>query len=774
MSISRVLLLGAVAASVWAGDESRGPAAVECVAGKGSYAVVVSRATHGDAVWRQVVEALRTKHEASVIVYPNCVWEARAALRRLFPRYACFVVRPEEAGRDFVVTVHRLTRQLDDDPYTDVLWGILTGYEAADALRIAQLKEPLVITRGAAGTGMNLDVFDAGCVYSEGERGVMWEKKLGGPVERKTVEPDTTQALVDAFNTFQTQLFLTSGHATTKDWQIGYSYKNGQFRCRDGQLFGLDLQGKVHPIQSPNPKVFLPVGNCLIGWIPERDCMALAMMRTGGVAQMIGYTVPTWHGFGGWGLKDLFVDLPGRTSLAEAFYVNTQALIHRLVTEFPGSVGVNCEAFDLEKDPHLLGKLAWKHGLVDPATRQLRSRDELGLLWDRDTVAFYGDPAWDARLKPRPLPWETRLAEKDGVYTFELVAHAKSGRSRPPLHFLPHRVQDVKVIEGAEYEPLITDNFLLLPKPAEFEQGKTYRVVFRARPATPDASAGAAVKEAVARLPAEYQAAVAQALDRAWPNEAQLIAAIRAVKPEHREGLAFLLANMPDRDLRSLSKGFLVENIELAYRARDEAPWGKSLPKELFLNYVLPYASVNERRDHWRKDFHERFLPLVRDCKTSGEAALRLNQKVFEVLGVKYHPTQRPKPDQSPSESIKAGVASCTGLSILLIDACRAAAVPARFVGTPQWVGREGNHSWVEVWDREWHFLGAAEATPLDQTWFAEPAEKADPTKVEHRIYAVSFARTPIVFPLVWNPFLDEVRAVDVTSFYTTRRRATP
>jgi hypothetical protein len=45
---------------------------------------------------------------------------------------------------------------------------------------------------------------------------------------------------------------------------------------------------------------------------------------------------------------------------------------------------------------------------------------------------------------------------------------------------LPHRVKDVRIIEGADFAPLITDNFLLLAKPTKFEKGKTYKVVFRA------------------------------------------------------------------------------------------------------------------------------------------------------------------------------------------------------------------------------------------------------------------------------------------------------
>ncbi len=471
MMLTRVVLVCALAMP-WAVRAGTAEPTVRYVVGRGSYAVVVSAATHGQAEWTAVVDALRAKHDASVIVYPGSVSDAKAALADVFPRHACFVARPEEAGRQLVVDVHRLTRRLDADPYTDCLWGIVTGYEAADALRIAKHAEPLVVRKGAAGTGLNLDVFDAGRWFSEGQKGVMWEKAEGGKPEKKTVPQDTTKRLVETFNDFKTDLFVTSGHATPRDWQIGYSYKNGQFRCKDGQLFGLDMQKKVHPIQSPNPKVYLPVGNCLMGRIPRRDCMAIAFMRTGGVHQMLGYTVLTWYGYMGWGVKDLFIGQPGRYTLAEAFYANNQALVHQLATRFPDKAGVDFESFDLERDRRLLGKLAAKHGL--------KGKDPLGLLWDRDTVAFYGDPAWEARLAPRPLAWEQALTETDGVYTFKLTASRDAKPKRPPVILFPHRVKDVRIITGAELEPVVTDNFLLLPKPAEFEKGKTYEVVFKA------------------------------------------------------------------------------------------------------------------------------------------------------------------------------------------------------------------------------------------------------------------------------------------------------
>jgi len=279
------------------------------------------------------------------------------------------------------------------------------------------------------------------------------------------------------------------------------------------------------------------------------------------------------------------------------------------------------------------------------------------------------------------------------------------------------------------------------------------------------------IEKAVKLLPEKYREESAKALTNAGENKKELIAAINSVKEPHREAIGFLLTNMPERDLKELKMSFIVENIEYAYKARETTSWGKAIPDEIFLNYVLPYANLNERRDNWRKDFYEKFLPVVKKCKTMSEAVLKLNKEVFEILKVKYHPTKRPKPDQSPYESIEAGFASCTGLSILLIDACRAVCIPARITGTPMWSDNSGNHNWVEVWDKIWYFIGSSEQTPLNKTWFVDKAKKSDPSNPRHRIYSASFKKTETNFPLIWAPDTKYVSAIDVTRFYTTRRK---
>ena len=262
---------------------------------------------------------------------------------------------------------------------------------------------------------------------------------------------------------------------------------------------------------------------------------------------------------------------------------------------------------------------------------------------------------------------------------------------------------------------------------------------------------------------------IESALERAGENRGEIQRALDTAPEPHRAAMRFLVAYMPDRDVTSLSADFLLENVELAYQAREATPWGKQIPEHIFFNDVLPYVSINERRDEWRGDFFKRLLPLVADCKTPGEAAQVLNREMFQMFDVQYHARRRPKPDQSPLESIEAKYASCSGLSILLIDGCRAVCVPARFAGTPRWTTKRGNHSWVEVWDDGWHFTGACEYSPkgLDNVWFLADAAKAKKDDPRHAIYASSWRATGTSFPLVWNRGARYVPAVNVTDHYT-------
>jgi len=231
------------------------------------------------------------------------------------------------------------------------------------------------------------------------------------------------------------------------------------------------------------------------------------------------------------------------------------------------------------------------------------------------------------------------------------------------------------------------------------------------------------------------------------------------------KAIEFLCRHMPARDRETLSPSLLQDNALLAVRARVDVPWGRALPDELFDNYVLPYAQADEQRELWRRAMFTRCRPLVEGCETPGDAARVLNEKLFDLVNVHYS-TERKAALQAPGESIEQGKATCTGLSILLADACRSVCVPARLVSV-KWPHKRGNHTWVEIWDgKAWRFCGADEpdAMGFDRAWFVGDAKQCDVADKTKRIYAVSFAQTDTKFTPGWSN--TELWGVDVTERY--------
>lgn len=260
---------------------------------------------------------------------------------------------------------------------------------------------------------------------------------------------------------------------------------------------------------------------------------------------------------------------------------------------------------------------------------------------------------------------------------------------------------------------------------------------------------------------------VAASIDRCPERRADWVGLLKECPEDRRKSLAYLVADLPIDDLRKLPTAAIAETVALAQQARSEVPWGDKVPDDVFLDAVLPHASVTEPRDSIRREFHDRYLPLVKSCAGPGAAADALNRAVFRDFKVTYN-TKRLRTDQNSRESIAQGMATCTGLSILLVEACRSVGVPARLAGIASWPGRGGNHTWVEVWDDGWHHVGAAEPDDqgLDHAWFTGEAARAIQEVPQNAIWAARYRSTGAFFPLAWAPSA-RVPGENVTVRYT-------
>ena len=263
----------------------------------------------------------------------------------------------------------------------------------------------------------------------------------------------------------------------------------------------------------------------------------------------------------------------------------------------------------------------------------------------------------------------------------------------------------------------------------------------------------------------KYDALLHTALEKSGERKDSLQYFLNTVPMRQYEAASFLIAYMPERDLKSLSIPYIQDQLDGAYKVRKEFSWCAKLPDSIFFNEVLPYYCFDEDRDNWRNDFYLKFAPLVKDSKDVRQAIKAVNANIRNILLVDYN-TNRSIVNISPFQSMKEKMATCTGLSFLLVDAFRSVGIPARMAGTPMWTNMKGNHSWVEVWvDGEWYFT---EYYPedLNKSWFIADAGRADISNPRHWIYASSYKPKETYFQLEWDTLSKAVHAENVTKRY--------
>gem|GEM_PF-4165981 len=202
-----------------------------------------------------------------------------------------------------------------------------------------------------------------------------------------------------------------------------------------------------------------------------------------------------------------------------------------------------------------------------------------------------------------------------------------------------------------------------------------------------------------------------------------------------REAMEFLYAYMPLSDLADYTPQFFLQQVRYAFRAREEMPWGKDVPEDVFRHFVLVYRVNNENLDTARMVFFRELKERVQGM-TIEEAALEVNHWCHEHVAYRASDSRT----SAPLATMRPSLGRCGEESTFAVTALRAVGIPARQCYTPRWAHCDDNHAWVEVWvgnttegsepcDKdcrgEWKFLGACEPDPrLDMGWFSVPSTR--------------------------------------------------
>lgn len=457
------------------------------------YVVMASADVRGDAAWMEVVGALQARHKAEVVFYDAAPRDALDELRGLSPRYVAVVERPENLGRDFVMDLSRMSREVDGDIYADFLWGIVTGYDAGAAMRMVDNSaEPLVV-RNAVATIMELNSakwFDRYGWVDDHDRGLWGEKRSAdAAVVTGRVEPgEVLPKFMDLYAAYDPDLVVTAAHATERNLEMPFSL--GFIIPDGGRLIGsrsLSPDDSIGPLRSSGKrKVYFAVGNCLIGNVNNTpNSMAIAWMNGADAAAMVGYVVTTWHGRNGWGGLKYWLTVPGRYTLAEAIYMNQQDMLCQMEEWNPAMLRENYPRFDGREFSEAPARLAELLG-SEP------THDQVGFWHDRDVLAYYGDPKWDVRLQQieRENDYDVKVKVRGRKCVVTITTHDDFNLERmrgdrfkqehvldlPFSYFFPERLKNPRLAEGQSWKAAVDENFLLIYD-CDFEPGKSYEVV---------------------------------------------------------------------------------------------------------------------------------------------------------------------------------------------------------------------------------------------------------------------------------------------------------
>lgn len=188
-----------------------------------------------------------------------------------------------------------------------------------------------------------------------------------------------------------------------------------------------------------------------------------------------------------------------------------------------------------------------------------------------------------------------------------------------------------------------------------------------------------------------------------------------------QEAMDFLYSTLSLPDSADYTAKFYQDNIDASFKAREEMPWGKTVPDREFLHFVIPVRVNNETLDLSRPTFYEELKPRVKGLSMK-DAILEVNHWCHEK--VTYRPSDART--SSPLSSVSQAIGRCGEESTFTVAALRSVGIPARQIYTPRWAHTDDNHAWVEAWaDGQWYFLGACEPEPvLNLAWFNDPASR--------------------------------------------------
>ena len=212
-------------------------------------------------------------------------------------------------------------------------------------------------------------------------------------------------------------------------------------------------------------------------------------------------------------------------------------------------------------------------------------------------------------------------------------------------------------------------------------------------------------------------------------------------------------------DVKTISAGYLIHQIDLAFTLRDSCPWLHDYAFKDFCEYVLPYRLNDEKPDFWRDSIQQ-----IKELITSNThhyddrrySVYSLTQELDQIVG----PSVLPSSVEIPDPFIGNHTLDCIDHCYLKLCAYRGLGLPATIDFVPYWSNLNGSHYWC---------------VPIDPR-FKDARLNEISNKNVAKIYRQTYSIQPVLqaakdeyIPLLFqNPFI-----TDVTEKYVNTAQVT-
>ncbi|THG52698.1 hypothetical protein E5990_04895 [Muribaculum caecicola] len=155
-------------------------------------------------------------------------------------------------------------------------------------------------------------------------------------------------------------------------------------------------------------------------------------------------------------------------------------------------------------------------------------------------------------------------------------------------------------------------------------------------------------------------------------------------------------------DVRVVTAGYLIRNIDEAFKRWRDTPWAQHLLFDEFCEYILPYKAAElQPLTEWHNDFYyynAKYLADYAYSEDTRNSTYKAAQIFNYYLSLKFDP--RFTHDVlncralSPSVAIRIPFGNCSSFSQSALSAFRSVGLPVVRDVSPVWAGGNGSHVW--------------------------------------------------------------------------------